>query len=262
MNHVRSTLDLYAAVLRESGSALRRSGYAVGVLALFFVVFTAASGALTALDGGGLASGLALGLLRAGGVGWYLALIAIAVRQRRSVRLDDVQERVGHHLWDVITIGFIFWIAEMLLLPFLQGSLWVVIAVASVVFNPAPELIYQGRSTGLELLADAARFMQSNWPEWLGLHLLAWAGLTAWAAFAYGTVSPATGLFAAQMFGPFFGFIMAGGYAWALLGSSLAGVLSFVGLLAFVHWFMIARGLLYARLATSSRRGRAWQSRM
>jgi hypothetical protein len=63
-----------------------------------------------------------------------------------------------------------------------------------------------------------------------------------------------------QAFGPFFGFITIGSYA--LVGMDPLHFGGALVLLAFSHWFLLFRGRLYRRLSGSSRRTRAWRSRM
>jgi hypothetical protein len=41
-----------------------------------------------------------------------------------------------------------------------------------VIFNPVPELIYQGRVSGLALLSASYQFIVENWLEWLLPNLL------------------------------------------------------------------------------------------
>ncbi|MFT4627222.1 MAG: hypothetical protein ACI8PZ_005903 [Myxococcota bacterium] len=263
MDVLQATLRLYREAAGEALAATRQSAIAIGLLALLFAVFTAADQVLGLADpGDSLGSQLVRGVVHAAGVGWYLALIEIPIAVRRPVRLADLQTSLGRYWREVLMVGFLFWMGELALRPLAGPSFPALVAIAAIIFNPAPELIYQSRSSSLELLGDAARFMQSNWPEWLGLHLMAFVGLSLWCLLAFGSWSAEFGLFAVQMFGPWFGFVLAGAYAWGALGPTPLGVASALGLLAFVHWFMLVRGHVYRRLSSSTRRGRVWQARM
>jgi hypothetical protein len=104
--------------------------------------------------------------------------------------------------------------------------------------------------------------MQENWPEWLGGHLIPFSLLTAWAYLMTGGWSANWILSTLTLFGPWFEFIQAGSLAIQLGGTGIGGLLSFVGIFAFVHGVMLFRGNLYKRLRHSSRRSRAWQARL
>ena len=173
---------------------------------------------------------------------------------------------------------FIFWIASMILLPISPTVFTVAGLIAALAFNPVPEMIYFERSSSLGLLRDSLRFMQENWPEWIGAHLVAFAALLGWIFLVSpgDTWQQAGGLVVVQvafMFGPGFGFIMGASVALGLgtwlvpvAGTGLVtmSALKVVGgllMLVFVHFFMLFRGHLYGELAHSSRRGRQWKAK-
>ncbi len=264
MNPTNPTVQLFRSVVQEAGLAFTRTVWAIGVLVLFAVMFQLAATFLGIAPDptGGLGGGLLLGLLNAFGCGWYIAMLEIGLVQKRHVRVDDVREQLGTYLWEVIGILFIFWIGQLVLMAVSGDLLWIAMLGATILFNPAPELIYQSRQSSLELLKDATRFMQTNWPEWLLLHVAGAAALTLWAWLAVGHLDLTIGVQLTELFGPFFGFIRAPTIAWSVLGPSVSGIASFAGMLLFVHYFMVLRGVLYAKLSTSSRRSRTWQARL
>jgi hypothetical protein len=104
--------------------------------------------------------------------------------------------------------------------------------------------------------------MQQSWPEWLGAHAFAFAFVLGWSWLITGHVSTADALNTVQMFGPFFGFIMAGGYALDAVALDPVAMVSAIVMLVFVHAFMLFRGFLFQSLHGTSRRGRAWRARM
>lgn len=258
MDMLRATLRLYATAGQSTASALPRSLWATAFLLGAFLATVVLGGLLAPM---GMAGGFVLGFIHAALIGWYLALLQIVVSSRRRIKLQDVREHMGTYLWEVISILFIFWIASMVLELTVPTAMLVVVPIANLLFNPAPEMIYQDRTQSLDLLKRAVTFMQHNWPEWLGAHAVAWGALAAWAWALNGSLSEALVLRLARLFGPFFEFL-SGGVLMLSLDPGLPGLLSFLGMFAFAHAFMVFRGFLYKELAGSSRRGRAWRARM
>jgi hypothetical protein len=255
---IQSTIELYADCARDTAQGMARSVWGLaGLVTAVGVLYVAQE----LLAGMGAGAGFLLGLVQAFCVGWYLSLIEITVAGRRSVRPSDLQESLGQYVWDVISVLFVFFVAQLVLSFVAPGSVIVALSLlATIAFNPAPEMIYQDRANGTALLGDAARFMQGNWPEWLVAHVGAALVLAAWGMLLTGGFSLATALPLVEMFGPFFGFVSSKAFAIAVSGGPV-GIVAGLLLLVCVHAFMIFRGHLYRRLRGSSRRGRAWQSR-
>ena len=44
-----------------------------------------------------------------------------------------------------------------------------------ILLNPVPELIYQGRASGLELISASYNFIVENWIEWLMPNIILFA---------------------------------------------------------------------------------------
>lgn len=145
------------------------------------------------------------------------------------------------YLWEIVRISFILWIPMMVagrvLASLPNGPLFFMFIQIAVYifFNALPELIYQGRASGLELLGASYNFIVENWVEWFIPNIL----------------------------------IGVGGYALLSALPSLAGVLPH-SLAVFVHvwltglfltYFMVYRGALFAELHGSSRRGRIYRYR-
>lgn len=258
MSTLSGTLRLYGEAAGDAASSMARSAWAIVALLVIGPALAALAIPLAPL---GIVGGFILGILQAVAIGWYLALLDIAVQQRRRIKPSDLQGQLGSYWSEVISVLFVFFLGKLVLAATVPQSLPLLIPIAALVFNPAPEMIYQERSQSVGLLGDAARFMQHNWPEWLGPHLIAAGVLSGWAWFVGSSAwSVQGGLQLVQMFGPFFGFTD----AFALLLKRLDGVGIVAGLLllAFVHYFALFRGHLYRRLRSSSRRSRAWASRV
>jgi hypothetical protein len=102
-----------------------------------------------------------------------------------------------------------------------------------ILLNPVPELIYQTRSSGLELLSDSYNFIVENWLEWLLPNIV----LTVAGYFILQVLS----VMAAGVPGPLQLFIVA------------------VGMGLCLTYFMIFRGFLFAELYGTTRRSRAYR---
>ena len=96
-----------------------------------------------------------------------------------------------------------------------------------VFLNAVPELVYVGRHSATEVLAESYRFIGENWIEWFPANLLIAAAVVAVAGLPEG---------------PF-------------------GVVSMGALGVVLYFGMIVRGLLFQELTTSSRRGREFRRR-
>jgi len=102
-----------------------------------------------------------------------------------------------------------------------------------ILLNPVPELIYQSRTSGLELLSASYNFIVENWIEWLIPNIL----------------------------------LAIGGYALLRLFESLLfGLPAFIqlflysfGLGLFLTYMMTFRGFLFAELHGTTRRSRIYR---
>ena len=90
-----------------------------------------------------------------------------------KINFNDFLNGFTVYIWDVITIGFILWlpmrVAAMGLASIPNGEmlyrlLWLGLYI---LLNAVPELIYQSRTTGLELISASYAFIVENWLEWL-----------------------------------------------------------------------------------------------
>lgn len=256
---VESTLALWGESAKTAGQAWLRSAWALVGLFVASAILGWVNGILVAslpFIGGIIAS-----FLQAGLAGAYLYLLRIVIYETRVVRPDDLMASAGALLSEVISILFIFYVGSLLLSVVPLVAI-VVVPLAALVFNPAPEMVYQERSQSLELLGDAARFMRSNWPEWLFPQLVLIAAFAVLFAVPLGIGGGLTGaLTAVELLGPFFGFTDAGSSLWPVAMLGPLGIGYAVVMMALIHYAMLFRGQLYKRLRNSSRRSRAWQQR-
>ena len=143
------------------------------------------------------------------------------------------------YIWDVITISFILWIplrlAAMGLASVPNGALLYLLLTLGlyILLNAVPELIYQSRTSGLELIGASYNFIVENWLEWLIPNIM-------FAVGGYFLLD----LFASLIFGlPIYLEL----FLYALfLGLGLA-------------YFMTFRGFLFAELYGTTRRSRLYR---
>src|SRR5262249_42737980 len=118
-------------------------------LVVYAVILYAAAIALLPL---GMVGSFLLGFVVAACWSGYLELISQAVAGSKiRIRWDDFKRTFGAHLWDVISVMFVFWIAGLLLAPLIQGANGPAISAVlglgiAFFFNVVPELLYQGTS--------------------------------------------------------------------------------------------------------------------
>lgn len=253
---LKATFELYRDSAVEASKGTLRTLWALVALVVGYAAITVAGMLLAPF---GIVGGFVLALIVCGAVGWVLALVEVGVVGRRNLRADDLREALGTYLWEVLSVLFIFFIAQLLLTVLPPVVTMVAVLVCTIVFNPAPEMIYQEHKQSLALLQDAASFMQHNWPEWLGGQLIGAGFLAAWGVVFHGVIDVGLILSMLQAFGPWFGFIQVG-----VTGLQTLHPMAIAGsaaMLLFTQWFLLFRGQLYKRLRGSSRRGRAWRSR-
>jgi hypothetical protein len=227
------TLALYARVFQRAAVLTLRNPtvvLAVLVYAVILLLANALGGMLLAAGPIGILAGFVDAAAKAACLGSWLALTERVVTDGRTSPAD-LPGSFRPYVVDVLIVGFLIQLLAMLggllLMPF--PFLQIVFVLATVVFfNAAPELIYLGRHTPLDLLAASYAFIAQNWIEWFpptialfGLLLLV-VQLTPEGPF---------GLVVAAVFG------LVASYAW------------------------VVRGLLFVELTTSSRRARDFARR-
>jgi len=258
MSLIKATWALYRDAAKDTAKALPRSGPAL----LFLVLASCFELVLiVVLGGGGMAGGFVIGLVDAFLCAWYLALLRVLVVQNRKLHISDLRDTMGDHFMEVITISFVFGILRLVIHFTYPDLNLLYIPLVALLFNPAPEMVYQEQSEPAVLIRGALQFMMENWPEWLAGHVLLFAvlGGALYAIIGEPTLAVA---YLAGLYGPWFGFLGIGPTGLALLAAGPIGfalsALLFVG----SHLVMVFRGVLYKKLSRSSRRGRAWQARI
>jgi len=218
------TLRLYGRVLAKAAALTQRNWWLAFVPVAYVIAFGFAGILLAPL---GIVGGLIAYVVWVALLGSWLALAEQVIRYGR-VRTADVGSTFGSYISDLLTMFFMLWLLQYARQMAPSALLQILIGLAMFVFfNAVPELIYLGRRSGVELLAESYRFIGENWIEWFPPNVL----LAILVAAAFDV--PA---------GPF-GVIRA-----FVLGLMLA-------------YATFARGLLFLELTTSSRRAREFKRR-
>jgi hypothetical protein len=186
----------------------------------------------------GFIGGMILWVVRAACASSALYLIENVVRMNKAT-LQDFMRGFSIYLSDILMIAFIFWIPMQLLAQVAfttpNGPLLYlgVLILLYIIFNAVPELIYQGRVSGLALLSASYQFIVENWIEWLLPNLLIGVAGYLLRNLIYQLVAPM----------PFF-------LQYFLLEAAFGLFLTFL---------MIFRGLLFAELNGTTRRSRVYR---
>src|SRR5215510_4771701 len=250
---VTATLRLYQQAAKETWEKGSRAWPVALLPFLYGPVFF-----LTAIFVGslGLIGGFILGLVLALCVSSYLYFIAEVVTGSRT-SLTDLAESWRPYFGSVITILFFLTIVQYaleLLVPLGAAGGYELRSIINlallILLNPMPEIIYQGRSEGLNMLQESFEFLRDSGVEWF-LPLIV---LAVFATFLFPVPILMMPLQIGRLTFPTLG---GGGLFSGSLVSLLWAVLS-----AFILFvLMVFRGLLFRALASSSRRQRVFRSR-
>lgn len=236
MNFISVYLRLYGECFRKALKGISKNAWTLLLPGALFIVAGLAASVVGRL-GLGIIGGLILGLFTAGLTSSYLSFLSGVVSDGK-VSITDLKDSFLRLLWPVVGVGFVLWIASILLNLFARAStqgpaiatLFELAVVLFVYVNPTPEVIYRwGMTSGLATLGRSFSFIQDNWIEWYVPNLLLGAGL--WFAW---TRLPHAGV---------------GGYIlWVVLG-------------ALLHVGMVFRGHLFQALDGTSHRQRMFRYR-
>jgi hypothetical protein len=205
----------------------------------------------------GIIGGFIVGLVAAACFGAYLSLLSSAL-DGGKLRLADLKSGL-RAIWDVVSVFFALWIVGLVVGmlknmagPRAEAVGGVAALAAAIFFNAVPELIYQSRNRSFALLKESVSFVMENAFAWFPPNLV-FAFVILWATNTLSFSSPGELLVRLAQLG------------------TVGGVLGFIGgaplwmaplLIAFVHFVMVFRGLLYRELTSGSTRMRAFRRRM
>lgn len=230
MDWLRTTLAIYGRVLGRGAQLVLRNW---PLAAAFFAYGAVMAFATVMMFSVGLIGGFFVPIALAFCGGSFLYCVEIIVRSGK-VTFDDFRASLGAYFPDVLGVMFALWIFRLVASMLASSPYGPAITVFSsllvwVFFNAAPELIYLGHYSTMELLGESYQFILRNWIEWFPLNIVLSLALPAvWSI-------PVAGPFGDVLK------IFAGGLAFYLI--------------------MVVRGLLFLELADSSRRSRIFRHR-
>jgi hypothetical protein len=251
-------LRLYGEVAKTALQRAAKSWLAalsIPIYALLFLGFVRVVGPIVRPLG--MIGGMVIGIFGAACFAGYLSLLKASVAGDK-IRLVDLKDGM-RAVWDVTSVFFVLWIIDMVLWLVVkaagpQGT--AVMGVASlamaIFFNLIPELICHSRNRGGALLQESAEFVLENPFSWFAPNLI-FAAIILWATGTLSFTSPGENLVRLAMLGS------EGGVLRLIEGAPLWQAPL---LIAFVHYVMVFRGLLYLELSSGSSRMRAFRRRM
>lgn len=235
MKILQVTLWIYRTAFQRSWQSVRKNWVVSFAPVVYGIILSIAVSLSAPL---GIIGGFIYSLVSAACVSSGLYLIKNLVDSGKA-NFNDFLNGFTVYIWDVITIAFILWIpmrvAAMGLASVPNGALLFFLLRLGlfVLLNAVPELIYQSRTSGLELIGASYNFIVENWLEWLIPNLLC-------AAAGYFLLD----LFESVIFTlPVY------------LGLFLHAL--FLGLV--LAYFMTFRGFLFAELHGTTRRSRLYR---
>ena len=235
MKILQVTLWMYATALERSWQAVRKN-WVVSLAPVVFGIILAVVGSLVAPLG--IIGGFIYSLVSAACASSGLYLIKNLVDSGKA-NFNDFLNGFTVYIWDVITILFIVGIpmrvAAMGLESVANGALiyFLLRLGLYILLNAVPELIYQSRTSGLELIGASYNFIVENWLEWLIPNIL---------------------------------FAVAGYFFLDFLGSLIFGLPLYLELFLYalflglgLAYFMTFRGFLFSELHGTTRRSRLYR---
>jgi hypothetical protein len=235
MQIIQVTLWLYATAFKRALECVAKNwvvsfapaAYSVGLTLVLLLVAPL-----------GIVGGLLFSLASQACVSSGLYLVKNMIESGKA-NFNDFLNGFTVYIWELITIAFILWIPLRVLESVLAdqpngGLIFLLIKLALyILLNAVPELIYQTRTSGLELISASYNFIVENWIEWLIPNLLLALG----------------GYFLLQFISPLLLGLPA--FVQLFLYSFIAGLL--------LTYVMTFRGFLFADLYGTTRRSRIYR---
>jgi hypothetical protein len=168
---------MYATALTRSWECVRRN-WVVSLAPVAYGIILAIVASLVAPLG--IVGGLLFSLASQACVSSGLFLIKNMVESNKA-DFNDFLNGFSVFLWELLGIAFILWIPMRLAATGLatvpNGALiyFLMKLTLYILLNAVPELIYQTRASGLELISASYSFIVENWIEWLIPNILLFA---------------------------------------------------------------------------------------
>lgn len=174
MKTLQVTLWMYATALQRSWDCLLKNwvvSFAPVVYGIGLTVVATLVGPL------GMIGGFIYSFASSACISSALYLIKNMVEGGKT-DVNDFLSGFTVYIWDVITISFILWIPMRVAatgLATVPNGLLIYFLLKLglyIILNAVPELIYQSRTSGLELVSASYNFIVENWIEWLVPNLI------------------------------------------------------------------------------------------
>ena len=235
MKTLQVTFWLYTTALSKSWDCLRKNWVVSFAPVVYGIILTVAGIVAAPL---GIIGGLIYSLVSSACASSGLYLIKNMVESGKT-DINDFLNGFLVYLGDLLTFFFILWLPMWAAANGLAGvpNGWLIYLLLRlglfVLLNAVPEMIYQGRASGLELIGASYNFIVENWIEWLVPNLILFA--------------------AGYFFLDYFDSLLFGlpVFVQLFLSALVLGLL-----LAF---FMIFRGFLFSQLHGTTRRTRIYR---
>ncbi len=249
---ITSTLRLYQQAATETWEKGRRSWWVALLPFLYGPLFFLISGFAARL---GMIGGFIIGLALAMCVSSYLYFIAGVVNGSR-MHPSELIESWRPYFGSVINILFLLFIVQYvlaLLTPPGDETAMILTSLIElillIILNPIPEIIYQGRSEGFNMVQESVDFLRTSGMEWF-FPLILLAVLSA-------LFFPIPILAGPLQFGRLtFPMTLGGSFADSLAGLFWPVVSAFI-----LFALMVFRGILFRSLSGATRRQRLFRSR-
>lgn len=235
MKILQVTLWLYITALGRSWDCLRRNWVVSLAPVAYGIILTVTGMVVGPL---GIIGGLIYSLVSSACASSGLFLIKNMVESGKA-DVSDFLNGFLAYLGELLTFFFILWLPMWAAANGLAGvpNGWLIYLLLRlglfIILNAVPEMIYQGRASGLELIGASYSFIVENWIEWLVPNLILFA--------------------AGYFFLDFFETLLFGLPALVQLFASafMLGIL--------LAYFMTFRGFLFSQLHGTTRRTRIFR---
>ncbi|MGZ9143243.1 MAG: hypothetical protein ACXW4O_13000, partial [Candidatus Binatia bacterium] len=177
MKTLQVTLWLYTTALSKSWDCVRKNWVVSLAPVAYGIILTLAGVVAGPL---GMVGGLVYSLVSSACASSGLYLVKNMVESGKT-DINDFLNGFLVYLGDLITFFFILWLPMWAAANLLGGvpNGWLIYLLLRlglfVLLNAVPEMIYQGRVSGLELIGASYSFIVENWIEWLVPNLILFA---------------------------------------------------------------------------------------
>jgi hypothetical protein len=233
MNIIAVYARIYAKAFTDALAAIGKNPWTLllpmGLMVAWQVLGTLLGSMLDPFSGGFL-----IGLARSAALSIYCFFLGGLVANQK-VGLDQLKTSIGAYFWSWISIFFVLWVVDLVLMPVFKTNPDLAVPftlVKLIALNAVPEVVYQkGTRGGLETITRSFGFLQESWIEWFIPNAL----------------------------------LIGLGFAAVTLGTLVAGLLGAIGVGLvgglFLHVAMVFRGFLFDALDGSTHRQRMYRFR-